>query len=361
MNSSYDLKPLDMGSKWSKAYWFARMLINTDKYGGVGSDSRLISELASALRIVDFQGRSLNETDIVKIQKEKMKRILFKRFSKAKSRLTRIQKLWDDLDEEITNSFDIRIFMLTCECIMLPLNQAIANIPSSDIEYAQTVAKAYLNTQGEKGLATVINLWDDVGIRGCLTAERTEIVRAFGALRLALSNENALSEVDRDTVLTAFVQEFERRAGQKRKGRAGGSLENVASFILDYFNIDATHPPEHFEADIEIDKWIKTKDGWIIGISCKRTLRERWKQVSSADSNTLSKFRIKYLYHLITYDEDLSDEKIALLGGRRHVFCLRDDSRRFLHASKHIGLTDYVRPMTMFIKDLKREQGRKSV
>ena len=44
-----------------------------------------------------------------------------------------------------------------------------------------------------------------------------------------------------------------------------------------------TDKPEHFQADIEVDKWVRAFNGWLIGISCKRTLRERWKQVSSAD------------------------------------------------------------------------------
>lgn len=66
--------------------------------------------------------------------------------------------------------------------------------------------------------------------------------------------------------------------------------------------------------DLEVDKWFKCKDGWSIGISCKRTLRERWKQLSQADRGTLSRFKIKELWHLITYDKDLTDDKIVRLG-----------------------------------------------
>lgn len=158
-------------------------------------------------------------------------------------------------------------------------------------------------------------------------------------------------------VLTAFIQEFERRLGQKRKGRAGGSLEDVASFLFNYYNIKAETAPEHFQADIEVDKWVRCKDKWLIAISCKRTLRERWKQVSSATSEVLSKFKIKQVWHLVTYDEDLSDDKLALLGGLRHVFYLRDDSRRLAASKNHIGLKDYVRPMSKFIEDLRKEVG----
>ncbi len=89
-----------------------------------------------------------------------------------------------------------------------------------------------------------------------------------------------------------------------------------------------------------------------IGISCKRTIRERWKQVSSAEAQILSKYKIKYIFHIVTYDEDLSDDKLSLLGGQRHIFYLPDSSRRLNYASQHIGLRDYVRPISELVNDL---------
>ncbi|HEX4371718.1 MAG TPA: hypothetical protein VHZ50_00290, partial [Puia sp.] len=189
----------------------------------------------------------------------------------------------------------------------------------------------------------------------CLTAERTEITRAFTTLRILLTKDVSISDEDKDIVLSGFTQEFERRAGQKRKQRAGGSLEDVTNFILDYYKIKRAEAPEHFQADIEVDNWVKTKDGWLIGISCKRTLRERWKQVSSAEATVLSKFKIKQIFHVVTYDEDLSDDKLTLLGGHRHIFYLPDNSRRLSYALNHIGLKDYVRPISELINDLRKE------
>jgi hypothetical protein len=261
----------------------------------------------------------------------------------------------DELDVEINTLEDMEVFIMTCENIMLPLHQAISNIPSDDKEFTLNIAKAYLDIQGEEGLATVISLWDDLGVKGCLTAERTEIVRAFTTLRVLIAKDKSITEEERDIVLTAFTQEFERRAGQKRKKRAGGSLEDVTDFILEYYKIKRAEAPEHFQADIEVDNWVKTKDGWLIGISCKRTIRERWKQVSSAEATILSKFKIKHIYHVVTFDEDLSDDKLTLLGGHRHIFYLPDNSRRLKYASEHIGLKDYVRPISQLINDLKEQ------
>ena len=337
-------------NRWHKVYWFSRMLINNDKYIAVGKEPKLLSTIASSLRVVSKES---NGTDTLNIQKRILRNIIEERYKKTISRNIRVHRLLLDLDEEIKTPGDMEVFILTCENIMIPLHQAIANIPNDDKEFTLNIAKSYLDIQGESGLATVITLWDDLGVKGCLTAERTEIVRAFTTLRILLSKDNLITEEEKDIVLTAFTQEFERRAGQKRKKRAGGSLEDVTDFILDYYNIKQAKSPEHFQADIEVDNWVKVKDNWLIGISCKRTLRERWKQVSSAEGTILSKFKIKHIYHIVTYDEDLSDDKLALLGGHRHIFYLPDNSRRLEYASKHIGLKDYVRPISQLINDLK--------
>jgi len=153
------------------------------------------------------------------------------------------------------------------------------------------------------------------------------VVKAFTTLRLFLEKDLKLEKEDQNVVLTTFAQECECRAGQKRKQRAGGSLESVTSFLLKYYGLKQTSAPEHFQADIEVDSWVKAKDGWLIGFSCKRTLRERWKQVGSAEATILSKFKIKQIFHILTYDEDLSDDKLTTLGAHRHVFYLSDTSR----------------------------------
>lgn len=340
-------------NRWHKAYWFSRMLISKDKYVALGKENKLLATIASSLRLIAKTNR--NSPDTIALQKQTLRNLIEERYKKTPSTHTRVETLLRELNEMIQTVEDMAVFILTCENIMLPLNGAIANIPSSDKEFTENIAKSYLDVQGEKGVATVINLWDDLGVKGCLTAERTEIVRAFTTLRVLLSKDPLITDLDKDIVLTGFTQEFERRAGQKRKKRAGGSLEDVTDFILDYYKIKTAEAPAHFQADIEVDNWVKTKDNWLIGISCKRTLRERWKQVSSAEATILSKFKIKHVFHVVTYDEDLSDDKLTLLGGHRHIFYLPDNSRRLKYALGHVGLKDYVRPISELINDLRKE------
>lgn len=342
----------DIQNKWQNVYWFSRMLINNDKYVAIGKEPKLLATIASSLRLVGKESKGKNTLEL---QKQTLRNIIEERYHRATSTKNRVHRLIAELDEEILTIEDMDVFIMTCENIMLPLFQAINNIPNDDKEFTLNIAKSYLDIQGKDGLATVISLWDDLGVRGCLTAERTEIIRAFTTLRVLLTKDANINEDDKDIVLTAFTQEFERRAAQKRKKRAGGSLEDVTAFILDYYNIKIAKAPEHFQADIEVDNWVKTKDGWLIGISCKRTIRERWKQVSSAEATVLSKFKIKHIFHVVTYDEDLSDDKLSLLGGQRHIFYLPDNSRRLKYASEHIGLKDYVRPISQLINDIKKQ------
>ena len=340
---------------WRNAYWFARILINGDKYGAIGKDNKLLFELSHRLKNI-INDKNQSDDTKVSLSKSLLKSLLEQRFSKTTGRSDRVKVFFEDVTNKFLSVEDVAVFILTAESIMIPINIALGSIPNNDLEFTEATAKAYLDELGDDALATVIGMWDDAGVEGCLNAERVSVVREFSHLRRDISLM-PISELENDMVLTAFIQEFERRLGQKRKGRAGGSLEDVTSFLFKYYKIKAENAPDHFQADIEVDKWVRCKDKWLIGISCKRTLRERWKQVSSATGEILSKYKIKQLWHVVTYDEDLSDDKLALLGGIRHVFYLRDDSRRLASFKQNIGLKDYVRPMSQFIDDLKNEIG----
>lgn len=341
-----------MHNPWWNAYWFSRMLINGDKYGAVGKESQFLAEISTALSEVT-SNRRLDDGQKITISKQVISDLFDKRFKRKTGRSARIELFKTDLLEKIETFDDLAVFLLVAQSIMIPINTALEGIPNDDKEYAEAVAKAYLDNLGEKALPTVVKLWDDLGVKGCLDVERLAVVRGFTHLRLDIQ---ALPEAERDMVLTAYVQEFERRLGQKRKARAGGSLEDVTTFLFDYFKIRASDAPEHFQADIEVDKWIRCSNRWVIGISCKRTLRERWKQVSSASVEILDRFKIKQVWHITTYDEDLSDDKIVSLGVQRHVFYLPDSSRRLKNAQADNAMGKYVRPMSTLIQDIRAEQ-----
>ena len=262
--------------------------------------------------------------------------------------------LLQQLDKDIKTVEDVIIFCTAVKYLVVPINRAMELVPSDDKKFCETAAKNILDTFGEEKIALLIETWDKLGIKGCLDAERTLVVETFTRLQENLSALNiSHSKLDDNIILTAFIQEFERRLGQKRKSRGGASLETVADFIFDYYGFKSTTEPSHFDQDIEVDKWFKCKDGWIVGISCKRTLRERWKQLSQADRGTLSHFKIRELWHLITFDKDLSDDKIVRLGEQRQIFYLPNTSETYKKCSRHPGMKNYVRPLNNFVSDIR--------
>jgi len=344
------------GNPWDNAYWFARMLIASDKYGGIGTDSNTMNQLSAGIRLALQQTISEPEDISVQVLKTTVEKILNNRWRNTK-KATAVSTLTEDLSKKLLSKKDFEVLALTCEKIIVPINMALQVIPNNDRLFAESVAFALLTNKGEQGLSTVINLWDDVGSFGCIAAERAQIVNLFGIIRQHLDSLN-LTIFEKDIILTSFCQEFERRVGQKRKGRAGRGLESVTSFILDFYKVKSSPAPEHFTTGLEIDRWVKNKEGWYIGISCKRTLRERWKQTYTTDLDLLNRHKIKALWHVLTFDRDLSDDKLTEMGSHRAILYLPDDSPRYQSAKTHPGMADYVRPLTVFIKDLRSETNK---
>ncbi len=341
-------------SPWDNVYWFARMLIASDKYGGVGSDSKTMLALASAIRTALVSLRGESDEAQVAVLLETVRQTLVGRWEHTQKR-NAVEALCEDLSRYLLSPQDFQVLAFACEHILIPISDALRDIPSNDREFAESFVRALLKTKGEAALPTVINLWDDLGAHGCMTAERTEIVRAFGLLRNHVREMN-LNELEENLILTAFCQEFERRVGQKRKGRAGRGVESVTALILEHFGFGRTSEgPEHFTTGLEIDRWVRCKDGWYIGISCKRTLRERWKQAYTTDIDLLNRHKIKALWHVVTFDRDLSDDKLTEMGSHRARLYLADDSPRYLLASQHTGMSTYVRPISRFVSDLREE------
>lgn len=341
-----------ISNPWDNVYWFARMLINSDKYGSIGSDSSLMRDISRTVQTILTAREFENEEEDFKINllTRSIENILLKGRSAKTAKYNAIKLLYNDILKELETINDFEVLALTCEKIMIPINRLLKEIPSNDSIFVESIAKALLDEKGVQGLSNIINILDELGSKGCISKERELIVNAFGLLKEEIKN---LSEKEMDIVLTAFCQEFERRVGQKRKGRAGRGVEGTTSLILNYFGIKATHAPEHFTSGLEVDKWIRTKDGWILGISCKRTLRERWKQAYTTDIDLLNRHKILELWHVITFDKDLSDDKITEIGSHRAILYLPDESPRLKYSLSHPGMKDYVRPLSKFIPDLR--------
>lgn len=345
-------------SPFKNVYWFARDLINTDEYGAPGKSRQ--NELIQAATTMEsiLTRDDFDDAHKVPLCINVLRQVLAPDKAKYTKQEYLMAQLMRDLKDEIKTVSDVAVFCITIKYVVAPINEALKAIPSNDQDYARSEAKAILDTYGEKDAGAVIRTWDRNGVRGSLNAERAVVVNEFSHLldrMRGLSVDH--SKLDDDLLMTAFMQEFERRLGQKRKARSGRSLETAVSFLFDYYKFPSSPQPVHFQQDLEIDKWFKCSDGWKIGISCKRTLRERWKQVSSGQIN-LSDYKIKELWNIMTYDRDLSDDKIVRLGGQRAYFYLYDDSPVYKRAKSNKGMASYVRPLSHLIEDIREDMGR---
>lgn len=236
-------------SPFKNIYWFSRHLLNTDQYGALGKSKE--TQMLRAINSIENLMIQNSFTD-----KEKLsicKGILaneIKSMNTAKTKTAVLaSNLIDKLNEEINTLDDLVVFCITMKYVVAPINHAIAIVPSNDKEFCYKSATAILDTLGEQNAGKVISTWDNLGVKGCLDAERAVVVEEFTKLIDNISKLNNIehSSLDDNLILTAFVQEFERRLGQKRKARGGNSLETVVSFLFDYYKFSSTEAPSHFD------------------------------------------------------------------------------------------------------------------
>ncbi len=338
---------------WSNVYWFSRMLLNSDQYAGIGKESHRLLKVGAGITTLLEANQTENNAALIPIIHTCIKKTFLEGKKEGTKVRSCVENFVSDIAKHISTKSDAMVFAYTCTNVVSMSNMALAAVPSDDKKFTEEIGKSILEIQGANGLKILINTWDDLGVRGCLEAERTQVINVYKFLKKDLTDLQRIDENGIDLTLTAYVQEMERRLGQKRKGRGGRSLEDVTSLILDHFKFASCDAPSHFQADIEVDKWIMTDRKFYVGISCKRTLRERWKQVSSADMANMGRYKIVSLLHVITYSKDLSDDKLALLGGHGHIFYLPDDDPTLARHRKHVQLSKFVRPMSGFVDDLR--------
>lgn len=339
---------------YEKAYWYLRLFVNSDRYGNFAKSKKKLAALSADLEktydcVATNSGYTLEEK--IEILSKMLRTSILDNTREGTKKYDQYLDLIDELKSFLFTLKDYETFIITLKDVLIATNNAIDEAPNSQevVEFVTKFATALLDTQKEKGLSNLIRDWDVITEDICLNKERDIIVEVYKSIKDRLLDKH--SEANVDLILTAVCQEFERRIGQKRKQRSGADLESATKFIFDYFQIPCADGPEHFNAGIEVDNWVKDKSGWYIGISLKRTLRERWKQTNTS-RDELTGFKIKNIVHLINNDSDLSETKIAEMGSKRHLFFLADNSKILTNHLNHAVLNDYVFPMSSFIKEI---------
>lgn len=128
-------------------YWFARVLIASDKYRDIGTDATSMLQVAAAVRVV--LTRLSRETDevITAVLMDAVRNILCKHWERAKKSEI-AEALCKDLSDRLLTPRDFQALAFVCERIMLPIAHIIslmrasatnqpANIPACRITSAR--------------------------------------------------------------------------------------------------------------------------------------------------------------------------------------------------------------------------------
>lgn len=346
---------------WEKCYWYLRYLISSEAKG-LAKDTKkiesLYDNLTTTYQLTSFRG------DSEKLQLEMLRSIfeqtLFTKVKGNKNEIKAYERLLENLEKLLVAPKDYLIFAIAIKELLIPTNEVVKKVPLNETkEFVIKYAKATLDTKKELGLISLVRDWDDFTGMIAINKERDLIVDLYRSVknnfgtRLKLFDQS-VAEADLDVILTALCQEYERRVGQKRKTRAGKDLESSIEFILNYFNIKTGGAPMHFTTGLEIDNWVTTNKGAYIGITLKRTLRERWKQAYTTDKEFFQAHNICKILWVISEDSDLSEQKITELASYNNIFFIPDNSQVIKKLSTHPTLSQYLFPMTKLIEEVKR-------
>ncbi|MEI6143432.1 MAG: hypothetical protein WCP85_29420 [Mariniphaga sp.] len=270
-----------------------------------------------------------------------------------------LMELFHQLRLILNEPKDYYVLAITIKEFLLPTIITIEKFSITEsTDFLCLYGKAVLDLKKENGLTTLIRDWDNYTKAESFKSERAFKDELFNLLKGNLSSAiSVYSESDSannlDIILSAIGQKYEKRAGQKRKQRAGKNLESAAEFIFNYFNIKTCEPPDFFTSGLEYDHWIKIKAGWFIGVSFEKVHSERWAGTYTDDIGLLDRHKIKYLIHVINNDLNQSDSKVTEIGSYRHLFFMADNSQVLAKLSNNVAMEKYVFPMSKLISKIK--------
>ena len=320
-------------------YFILRALVSKEQSDRLSAKSQAIATLSVALEKEILNG-SDPSTAICNI------------FSRAapdlKSRSKNVEKRLSSFKEflilNVTDENKLKILSFIFKYVVSALNQAVDDIPDSEfLKIARNEAKIELSTNGDRAISSLINNWDDFTLRVCLSAENDIAKKLFEKIDTALKGHSETALLSSTNLLVSVLQEFERRAGQKRKGRSGADLHYAVSTILDHIGIPHSADPHLVTGAIEADLVIN-HGSYKCLVSCKRTGRERVKQTLT-DINELHRLRIRKVIWFFTHF-DQSKDRVIDMGSRGNLIYLPDNLDAFKQLSADIQTKDYVLPLS---------------
>ncbi|NVK05825.1 MAG: hypothetical protein HWD92_13450 [Flavobacteriia bacterium] len=321
------------------AYFTLRTLVSSSETNALGKDNDRLEKLAQHLR-----SSSLRHSEPSKILDGAIDGSAELFASRSDDVKRKYQNFIDYLKLNFHDPARIQILLFILEKIMPALNNAVEEIPTHEaMKLAQKEATEILSRDGDSALEHIINDWDFVTIKACLSKENDIASTLKKKIEGDLSTATKLASSLKDHIIVSTLQEFERRAGQKRKSRSGDDLHQAVATILQYLKINHDPVPSHISGVIEADLSITYK-GMHTLISCKRTGRERVKQATT-DIAELQRMRVRKMVWFFTHF-DQSDNRVGDMGSRGNLFYLPDSSESYKKLSSNKNLAQYVLPIS---------------
>ncbi len=144
------------------------------------------------------------------------------------------------------------------------------------------------------------------------------------------------------------VQKMEFDSSQTRKARGGKTFEHIIEYLLKSIGVSCESPSKDAKKILKrIDLVIPNQDTAIkrpdkaYFLSCKRTLRERWKQ-------TIPERKPSWRVFLLTLDENLPEDKAIEIDALGMIVYVRDE----LKERSHLQKKEWVRKLSDLPKDI---------
>jgi hypothetical protein len=146
-----------------------------------------------------------------------------------------------------------------------------------------------------------------------------------------------------------LIQRIEFRAGQKRKARGGGTFQIAIEYLLRQISIPCESPKGKYRNILKrIDLVIPNQDIGVrrpdqaLFLSCKRTLRERWKQA-------IPERKPSWRVFLITVDDELPEDKANEINSLGMIIFVKDE----LKSKRHLVKKEWVRKLSDLPENLR--------
>ncbi|WP_336021831.1 hypothetical protein [Halobellus salinisoli] len=336
-----------------KVYWFARDLVASSFGGYATKEVDTLKQLSAHLEENLDDDQQMTES-AVEVQKQHIEDTITGSVTRTygddiSKRYRQTEDLVERILRRIEEPDDLREFGIAIDAVVRT-SEILDMTPSfGESEIVEIVDETLENESGTLDPAAAYDALFNVDFEGeayQLGAQREPLIEYVHEKMQALRSDPYLSEREVARIVSGIVQEYERRAGQSRASTAGNVLETGLQHIFGRFDIPATGTPEHF-GDIEIDNMVSGSDG-SIGFSCKRTLRERFRQSLSREAE----IGVDEVWFVSLLMADVSREKLQDIsndGGRIYV---PRDSFVWNRYRDDEELSDTLRPADQFIRDV---------